>query len=225
MRRLKRFEEVELAQKLEGIRFALLSVRRAFYRIEMFCRGREASEPEELKFYDCFDLLCDCWQVIDGADRAKFLVDSVPNWELEKAGRREFTKSMKKVRKFRNLFHHFESKATSLPEKSSTVMGSLSWQRADSSHCSMTVLVDSGAIESSFPSLTYDRVERRFVADFMFSVADSQISLADIAASCEEFWNILNGMFEDAGAFDDGEAGAIVFCFDVRPALIGDQMA
>lgn len=224
MRRLRRFDDVNLAQKLGGIRFALLSVRRAFSRIEMFCRGREVQEPKGLTFFDCFDLLCDCWQLIDGADRAKFLVESVANWEREKAGRRTFTKCMAKVREFRNLFHHFGSKATSLPEKSSTVMGSLSWQRADNSLCSMTVLIDSGAIESSIPSLTYDRVEGRFTSDFTFSVAGSQISLADVAAACEEFWIVLERMFHDTGAFDDGDAGAVVFSFDVRSAMVVDQI-
>jgi hypothetical protein len=223
MRRLRRFEEVDLAQKLEGIRFALLSVQRAFVRIESFCRGHEGREPKDLTFFDCFDLLCDCWQVIDGADRARFLVESVPRWEREKAGRRAFTKSMAKVREFRNLFHHFGSKAASLPEKSSTVMGSLSWQRADNPLCSMSVLIDSGAIESSIPSLTYDRVERRFVADFMFSVADSQISLAEVSVSCKEFWIVLDKMFQDAGVFDDGDAGAMVFSFDVRSVITDDQ--
>lgn len=224
MRRLKRFEDVDLAQKLEGIRFALLSVQRAFVRIEKFCRDQERPDSEGLTFIDCFDLLCDCWQVIDGADRARWLVEAVPNWEREKAGRRAFVKSMEKVRLFRNLFHHFGSKVATLPEKSSTVMGSLSWQRADNPQCSMSALIDTGAIVSSAAGLIYDRLEQRFVSDFVFHVAESKISLAEVYASCNEFWNVLIKMLEDAGAFDEGDAGALILGCNFRSEITADQI-
>lgn len=223
MRRLKRFDKVDLAHTFEGIRFSLLSVQRAFVRIETFCRDREAQGPDVLTFLDCFDLLCDCWQVIDGADRARFLVESVPNWQREKAGRRIFAKRMEKVREFRNLFHHLGSKAATMPEKSSSVMGSLSWQGAENPNHSLTVMIDTGALESSYPSSTYDRMEKKFVSDFVFCVANSRISLSEITSERRKFGALLDKILQEADAFADGEASALIFAANFQSAIESDQ--
>ncbi len=216
MKALKQLEERDIAHQLEGLRFSLHGVALAFQRIQKFTTKREVPEPVNPKFEEYFDVLNNCWVIIDQTDRARGLVESISGFQKKAEQKRAFLKISQKARDFRNLYHHLGPRAKSIPDNGTPIMGSLSWAVSAEPAMGMTMFLASGAVASSIPSLTFDRLESRFVENFVFNVAGKQISLEELANACGEFSAFIETLLEKHGIHDVGDIGGMIFRFSFQ---------
>lgn len=216
MKGLKRIEERDVAYQLDGLRFTLYAVRIAFARIEDSCRALEMKFAFELTFLECFNMLSDCWLVIDQTDRARTILESIKGFRAGKSEKHRFLKTSGSARDFRNTFQHFGSKAKNIPDKSPSMMGSLCWVAKGNPLYSYAVLLNSGAVESSFPSLTFDLWEGRFVNDFQFNAAGKSISISALAVCCIEYADYIEEFLARHEVHSDGGVAGMIIGFGLE---------
>ena len=216
MKGLKRIDDSEIAYQLDGLRFTLHAVRTAFVRIEAFCRLREMDTTSELTFSECFNVLSDCWTVIDQTDRARAILESIRGFKRGKQEKRQFLDSARTAHKFRNVFQHFGTAAKAIPEKSPSMMGTLCWVTKANPQLSLLLILTSGVVDTSFPSLVFDRLESKFVEDFQFNAAGHGISISSLNNSCGMYSDFLEEMLAEIDAHSDGNVAGMIIGFEVQ---------
>ena len=140
VRRLKRIQEHQIAHQVDALRFALASASSAYHRVSAFCEMVDVPLTRPPDFRDSFTVLDDCWRIIDQAHRCDEILRSMGSSKFLVAERRRFRKGLSSVSKLRNLFHHFGSKSSQIPEDSPSIMGSLSWTSKSDPTVSLTMV-------------------------------------------------------------------------------------
>ena len=125
-----------------------------------------------------------CWQVLDNAYRSKELFGSLAPLGIKDIRTRQFSREVERIGPFRGLYHHFRRSLSTFPEKSPPIIGSLSWVDSRQPSRFFMVSLDSGSVNFSIPSLTFDTWQCNYVDDFVFHAGDKSISLENITKSC-----------------------------------------
>jgi len=211
LRRLKMIEPIETAYKIEGLRYTLYSIGEAFKRIQSFCDQFDAEANCSLSSAKAIEVLTYCWAVIDQTNRARALAGSLPPIDGAIEERRIFLRETASTRNLRNILHHYDQKIAFLPIGSSSLFGSLSWKCKSKESKQFLLLVQSGAVRETYPTLIFDTFEGRFVSDFVFNVADKSLSLLNIDTQCRNYYNSMDSALEIQGLLEDAPiVGAVI---------------
>ena len=209
MRGLKQIEPRETAHVIEGLRFALHSVRASFRILKNRSFEIENLSGKENNFDLCFETINCCWSIVDHANRARQLVESKHLIGVDKSARKLFLIATIALNDIRNVFHHLSGRSKQLGDSSAPVMGSICWiSRKDAQKC-YTLILSSGAVLSQYHSLTYDRLDRRFLGDFTFSAFGKSVQLADLVDATGQFESALEKFLERIGALLETEVQGI----------------
>jgi hypothetical protein len=210
VRALKHFEEREIAYLLDGMRYALFAASRAFSNIESACRELENYQGQKVSMAATFDILNNCWQVVDQTYRAQQIFAQLSRLGIKDDGTKLFNKCAAKCAKFRSFYHHLKSHISQLQDDSPPIIGSISWKRTDSSTECLTLALNSGASTFSCPGLIFDRQEQHLIDDFVFFACDRSVSLVETARACSFLQISVEKFLESHAAFANGDISTLL---------------
>jgi hypothetical protein len=181
---LKTIEERDIALLIDGLRYALFSAQQSFKKLRTVTSNLESFHPTTPSLEDTFDVLANCWQVLDQTYRAQGLFRGLAVLRIKDDETKRFHRLTKTAAGFRNLHHHLKRRVAHLPENMPPVMGSLSWVMTNHPQRCLMLSLDSGSLRFSVPSLSYDRWNECFTSNYVFTAGGESISLEDVSIGC-----------------------------------------
>ncbi|WP_157058921.1 hypothetical protein [Loktanella sp. 5RATIMAR09] len=215
MKGLQRIEPSETAIYIDGIRYALNGALRAFSRISIAIRKIEDRNTSTLQ--EAFDILNDCWQIVDCTYRSQQIFKNLAPLNIKDARTKRFNSAADKANGLRNLYHHLSRRVSEMDRSSSPVIGSLSWiSEVDNLSC-LTLTINSGARDFSVPALRFDREEAKYTENFVFSVMNNAISLETTVNGCRDLSDSIEDFLSELRAHNQSEVRSILFTSTIQP--------
>jgi len=219
----KRFIEARRARALflclDGLRFACgmctASYERALDRLRAFETASTVSNGAPAQ--DVMLAVADVWSVVDSANRVRTLVQRTPHLRRISHEVEAFLRATINVEKMRNYMQHIDQEIGALPNPSTPLWGSISWQTAADAGAYVTLLTGSKHVPYSAVGLVYDRVENKFVRPFELVVGDLILDIDDVVRRVRDLDKLL---VEWTATFELGDGERYVYQPKVIPVVI-----
>lgn len=199
MRQLNRIAEREVGLYLDGIRFGLLTASMAYERIESQLRDLGDNPLKSPPLREAIALVSDCWLLLDTTDRTREIVDAFSLLNDALPARKQYLSATRVIRTFRNTYHHFHQRTAMIPERSPSIFGGVFWVSPNDDQLMHALILKSGALESTYSGLVYDRLERKYTTKLQFQAYGQEIDLQLIAEANDSFSLALEEMLESRG--------------------------
>jgi len=172
---------------LDGLRFACALCTVNLERAMASLRALEkyAQEGAGAPTHLVLLVVADLWGVVDSAFRARLLAARTPYLKRVSSEYQIFERQTRMVDTMRHYIQHLDERISSRAEIFTPVWGFISWQSAREPSTAFTLIAGTPTVTQNHYSLTWDRLESKFVRELELIVGDSTFDVAGTVKSVE----------------------------------------
>jgi hypothetical protein len=172
---------------LDGLRYSFamteLAAKRVTSTLSELTRTHLAKEPTEPL---AMEALLDAWSIVDMCHRIRELVQQVPGLSSKKPEIQIFLRATEAVEELRHYVQHFRNEIPVIPSNCSPLWGSLSWVPENEPNACYTLFTGNFIDGVNVSTITFDRLEGRYLSKFRLFAGNAGADLLDIADRVEK---------------------------------------